>query len=68
MFGGVRGSPGGPPGAEGGIQELSEGRGRNGMGKGTKQAWATICTQDNWELPVVQGISDKSPIAGGGLP
>ena len=52
---------------EEGVYESSVSREGDGMGKDTKQAWATMYTQDNRELPVVRGISDTSPIEGGGF-
>ena len=67
MFGSVRGSSGGLPGAEGGVHESSGSRGRDGMGEGTKQAWVTRFTQDSWELPVAWGISGRGSIEAEGF-
>ena len=68
MFGRVRGSSGGLPGAEGGVHESSESKGRDGMGEGTKPVWVTRFTQGSWELPVAQEDIGQGLDRGGGLP
>ena len=67
MFGRVRGSSGGLPGAEGGVHESSESKGRDGMGEGTKPARVTRFTQGSWGLPVVQKISGRGSIEAEGF-